>query len=102
MPGQMTRSGSLHTPALYAQTMLNARVLLFGSSVMIPSKIPANMAKTTSSPTEQTKNDTFAKRLLVSMPSVSWVFWLMQSVIDRKGCNGLTRSLGSLASLRFP
>lgn len=62
---------SLQTPALYAQTILRARVLLSGASVTMPSKMPARMARTTSSPIEQTKKETFAKRLRVNMPSVS-------------------------------
>lgn len=54
--------------------MLSARVLLSGSSVMMPSSIPANIASTTSSPTEQTKKDTLARRLRVIMSRSSWAF----------------------------
>jgi hypothetical protein len=62
--------------------MLSARVLLSGSSVMIPWSIPARIASTTSSPIEHTKKETFASRLRVSMSRRSCDFWLRRGEHD--------------------
>lgn len=72
----MNRRDSLQTPALYAQTILKALVLLSGSSLITPSKIPAKIASTTSSPNEQTRKETLARRFRASISSLSWDFRL--------------------------
>lgn len=48
---------------------------------MIPSRIPASIPSTISSPTEQTKKETFDRRFRVSISRLSCVRWLIVSCI---------------------